>query len=83
MLFVQLRVVFCPLVHLSFFCEALSRTILHSSSFPLFHSGKVFPEKIEKYKEVNNDIKRCIKKQNKNNNKTKGQENSVVKLKEI
>ena len=40
---VQLRAVFCPLVqYLSLFCHAFSWTILDSSRFPLFHSGKVF-----------------------------------------
>ena len=40
---VQLRAVFCPSVqYLSFFCEAFSWTTLDSSSFSLFHSGKVF-----------------------------------------
>ena len=39
--------VFSPSVqYLSFFCEAFSRTILDSSSFPLFHSGQVFHELI-------------------------------------
>ena len=40
---VQLRAVFYPSVqYLSFVCEAFSRTILDSSSFPLFYSGQVF-----------------------------------------
>ena len=42
---VLLRAVFCPAAeYLSFFSEALSWTILDSSSFPLFHSGQVFHE---------------------------------------
>ena len=41
------------------------------------------PEGSEKYKEVNNNIKRCMKKAKKTKQKTTGQENSVVRLKKI
>ena len=42
---VQLRTVFClSLQYLSFFCEAISWTILDSSSFSFFDSGQVFHE---------------------------------------
>ena len=40
---VWLRAVFCsPVQYLSFFCQAFSRTILDSNSFPFFHSSQVF-----------------------------------------
>ena len=43
---VQLRAVFCPSVQcISFFCEALSWTILDNSSFPSFHMIRAQPKR--------------------------------------